>query len=149
MKIEPTTPLSEETVELAAQANRAFSTLLRSGKRTVTVRAQNDPAAAVQVPVEAFDLFVRILAEMANGNTVTIVPVRSEVTTQQAAEMLNVSRPYLVKLLEEGKIPYRKVGTRRRILLEDLVRYKRIDDVERKRAADELTAEAERLGLGY
>jgi excisionase family DNA binding protein len=78
---------------------------------------------------------------------VQIIPDASELTTQQAADFLNVSRPYLIGLLEADEIPYRKVGTHRRIRFEDLREYRRRDDLKRRQAADELTRLSEELGL--
>lgn len=143
---------SPDTAAEAAEAARSLAPLLRQKKGSsqhVTLMADGDHAARVVVPRAAFELFVRILGEMANGNAVTIVPVHAELTTQQAAELLNVSRPYMVKLLEEGQIPFRMVGTRRRVRFEDLARYKKHEDAEREKILDELTAEAQRLGLDY
>jgi len=122
----------------------------RKTPRTLRVRPEGDSKElAVTVPKEAFELFLEILGQMANGNAVTIVPVHAELTTQQAADVLNVSRPFLVKLLDEGKIPCRLVGTHRRIKMAELIAYRDTDDAERKAVLDELAAEAQKHGLGY
>jgi len=115
----------------------------------VCVQSEDAPEETIAVPQSAVRLMAHALAEMAKGKAVTLMPVRAELTTQQAAELLHVSRPFLIEQLEKGRIPFRKVGTHRRILLEDLMAYKRQDDDARRRIADALTAEAQELGMGY
>jgi excisionase family DNA binding protein len=143
---------SPKATEEAKVALRALSTLPRrkTSSRTVQVRPDDDGRpVSVTVPREAFELFLEVLGQMANGNAVTIVPVHAELTTQQAADLLNVSRPFIIGLLDEGKIPFRLVGTHRRVKAADLLAHKLRDEAERKAVLDELTAEAEKHGLGY
>jgi excisionase family DNA binding protein len=144
------TALAPAEAATAAEAARALAGVIHSeASPNITIIPDREPSSRITVPLPAFHLLVDILAQLANGNAVKVVPIGAELTTQQAANLLNVSRPYLIQLLEEGKIPFRKVGTRRRILFTDLMAYKQIDDAERRRAAADLTAEAQRLGLGY
>ena len=145
MSLEPSLP-SDAT---AREAEIAVQTLRGAARATVRVEPDGSPEAAVVLPAQAFDLLMRMLAHLANGDAVTIVPIQAEVTTQQAADVLNVSRPSLIKLLDEGKLAYRKLGTHRRVMLRDLLEFKRHDDAERRAILAELTAEAQALGLGY
>src|SRR5215475_4577178 len=103
--------------------------------------------ATIKLPAPVVRLLLRILEEMARGNAVTIIPVHAELTTQEAADMLNISRPSLIQLLEEGRIEYRRVGTHRRVQFEALMNYKRHVDEERQAALDELAAYDQELGI--
>src|SRR5712671_4385638 len=138
---------TEADAKLARESSRRLATR-KLGKRS-SVRIQvldgGDAAETVVVPASALRVLVHALTEMAQGNAVTLIPVHAELTTQQAADLLNVSRPYLVKLLDEGKIPCRSVGKYRRVRFDDLMAYKRKDDEARAKVLDQLTAEAQEL----
>jgi len=140
---------SPAEAQQAQEALRLLSSVKQRGPRSLQVVKSKDENVAVTVPKAAFDLFLEILGHLANGTAVSIVPVHAELTTQQAADMLNVSRPFLVKLLEAGAIPHRKVGAHRRILMADIMAYKQADDEKRNAVLDELAAEAQKHGLGY
>jgi excisionase family DNA binding protein len=112
------------------------------------LRAINlDKKPIVRIPPSATRLLIQILDEMSRGNAVKLIPVRTELTTQEAADMLNVSRPTLIQWLNEGRIKFRKVGTHRRIRLESVASYKRQLDAERMAALAELTAYDQELGI--
>ena len=135
---------SESTAELASAAVRALRGQREGGVNLVSRAA---PDAPVTLPDEALELLLRVLAHLADGDAVSVVPVHAELSTQQAADLLLVSRPHVVKLIETGLLPCRRVGTHRRIPLRELLAYKRRDDAERLAIADELAAETQRLGL--
>jgi excisionase family DNA binding protein len=101
----------------------------------------------LQLPAPAVQMLVRILEEMARGNAVTLIPVHAELTTQEAADMLNISRPSLIQLLDERKMEYRKVGTHRRVRFDALMAYKRQADAERRAALAELAAYDQEIGI--
>ena len=142
---------TEADAHLAGESLRRLTSLLESGKSDIRLHIKTDerPDEDIALPSPALRLLKDILAEMARGHAVTLLPIRAELTTQQAADLLNVSRPYLIGLLEGGKIPFRLVGQHRRVRLDDVMAYKREDDAARRRIADELTAEAQALGMGY
>jgi excisionase family DNA binding protein len=100
------------------------------------------------VPEAVFYVLERVVEVMARGDSITVVPVGREVTTQQAADLLNVSRQYLIRLLDDGRIPYRKTGRHRRLRVEDVLRFKESRDRDRRSGLRELSQMTEEFG-GY
>ncbi len=144
----------EQSAEQAADAVEQLTTFLRAHPTPTThvwlvAEAATEAPTSITVPAVAFRFFIDVLAELANGNAVTVAPVHAELTSQQAADLLNVSRPYLIKLLDGEQIPYRRVGNRRKILLTHLLEYKKHDEARRREVANKLTQEAEDIGLDY
>ena len=136
-----------QTLPSEAEAILAKETSLVLASRTQTtdplqLRLLDDPSAAiVKLPASAVRMLIYILEEMARGNAVTLIPVHAELTTQEAADLLNISRPSLIQLLDEGKIEYRRVR------FEALMAYKRRADAERRAVLAELAAYDQELGL--
>jgi excisionase family DNA binding protein len=134
---------------LARETGRKLAARLRpdEGARVRLLDNEGREAEIVELSSSVVRLLLEILDQMAHGNAVTLVPVHAELTTQQAADVLNVSRPYLIQLLGEGKLPYRKVGTHRRVRAEDVFAWKRAMDAKRRKVLDELAALDQELGL--
>ena len=142
-------PPSKEDVELARASGQRLALLARRG-HSLTLRVRDaGQEETIELPAGAVKLLQAILEDMAAGRAVTIVPQNAELTTQQAADFLNVSRPFLVQLLEQKKLPCRLVGTHRRIRFEDVLRFKENIDAERRKVLDQLVAEAQDLKMGY
>jgi excisionase family DNA binding protein len=116
-------------------------------REAVQLVVRDEEDETLEVPRGAVELLARILAHMAAGESVSIVPSHAELTTQQAANLLNVSRPFLIGLLEAGEIEYRTVGKHRRVKAASLNQYIREDDRRRRTAADELSALNQEMGL--
>jgi excisionase family DNA binding protein len=143
-------PSAEESA-LAKICSRELSAILESGVDTQTLLV-TDPSSEqhqVQVPSSALRLLVDVLTELGEGNTVKLIPVHAELTTQEAADMLNVSRPTFIKLLDEDTIPYTRTGNRRKVKFADVKAYK--DNLEQQRLTtlEELSELDQDLGLGY
>jgi excisionase family DNA binding protein len=151
----PTVSSNVMISEKSQQAKTALRTLTEKSRRKTrksgfrVTRDSGDISTAVTIPPAASDLLLKILEQMAKGVEVTVMPIDTELTTQVAANVLNVSRPYLVKLLDSGQIPYRRVGAHRRVKVQDLLGYKQRYEARSKAALKELASEAQKHGLGY
>lgn len=136
--------LSKKDISLA----RLGLETLSSGKKTRLI-VGDETSAEVNLPPQAVKALEEVLEHLAKGRKVSVITQSAEYSTQKAAEFLRVSRPFLIGLLEKGEIPYRKVGTHRRILISDLQKYKDLIDAGRLKTLEELTKQAQELGLGY
>lgn len=142
----PTLPSEAEAI-IARESSRVLASHAQNAE-PLRLRMVDGPGRqTVKIPASAVQMLIHILEEMARGNAVTLIPVRTELTTQEAADMLNISRPSLIQLLDEGKIEFRRVGTHRRVRFEGLMAYKRRADADRRAALAELAAYDQEIGL--
>jgi excisionase family DNA binding protein len=138
----------ERDRKIATISSRSFARHIDK-KDGISVQIAEDGTESVVLPRQIVRFLVDVLTQMSEGNAVTILPVGKELTTQEAAGILNVSRPHLIKLLNEGTIKFHKTGTHRRILFEDLMDFKKQRDRDAEKAADDLAALSQELGLEY
>jgi excisionase family DNA binding protein len=137
---------AEKEVEAAVCGQRALATFLATAVETqhIQILDEKNQAHQVELPTSALRLLADILFELANGNAVKVVPVHAELTTQEAADLLNVSRPHLVKLLEKGALPHHKTGKHRRVRFENLMHFKCERDRASEIAMEELAKQPQR-----
>jgi excisionase family DNA binding protein len=138
-------------VKAAIEGQRALAAFLTTRFETqhIQIFDEQNEAHRVELPTAALRLLIDILGALAEGNAVKVVPVHAELTTQEAADLLNVSRPHLVKLLETGELSYHKTGKHRRVRFADLMDYKARRDTASEQAMTLLAAQAQALRTGY
>ncbi len=142
---------STRDIATAVAGQRALAAFLHTKTETQRIHVFDDQEQphAIELPTAALRLLIDILAELADGNAVQVLPIHAEVTTQEAADLLNVSRPHFVKLLEQGALPFHKTGKHRRIQFADVMAYKARRDANSEAAMDALAQQAQDLGMGY
>ena len=141
---------SDAEKALARESSRQLALLIQKERPSTSISILEDELGQkIAVPNVAISLLLEILTQMAQGNAVTLMPYHAELTTQQAADLVNVSRPFLVKLLESGELAHRMVGKHRRVLLQDVMKYKENIDRARNETLNELVAQAQELNMGY
>ncbi len=141
---------SDDDKRIASETSQILEPLV-SLSHEVQVKIVGDDAShqVLSIPAPALRLLNEILVEMAKGNLVKLVPMNDLLTTQEVADILNVSRPFLIGLLDAGKIPYQRLRSHRRILRKDLMAFKDKMDADREDAFRRLTEEAQELNMGY
>jgi excisionase family DNA binding protein len=145
-----TTIPNAHDIQLAAESRRKLSAFTETGGDiTLAVAADSGETTQIRIPSAALQLLFAALSEMAQGNGVSLLPVHAKLTTQQAADLLNVSRPHFVGLLEKGEMPFRLVGNQRRVRLQDVLAYKAYTDADRRAALDDLARLGQDVGIGY
>ncbi|OIQ88126.1 helix-turn-helix domain protein [mine drainage metagenome] len=140
---DPVVPTQAET-RMAEESGRILAAHARED-----LRVQLEDGQTLALPQSVARLLAHILTEMAEGNAVTMIPIHAEMTTQEAANFLNVSRPHLIGLLEKREIPFHKVGTHRRLRFQDVRAYKDRLNANRSQALDDLARVSQELGMGY
>ena len=143
-------PTPEESA-LAKISSRELSAFLETKANTqaLSITDKAGITHAVEIPVSALRLLVEVLTQLGEGNTVNLIPVHAELTTQEGADLLNISRPTFIKLLDDGKIPFHRTGNRRKVTFTNVYNYKHLIDKQRVTALEELSALDQEMNMGY
>lgn len=143
-------PMTEREMEMARIAQRCIMEALdHSRAAAITLTTDKGEHPSIDVPPAALKLIGQLLGAMSEGRQITLMPANREFTTVEAAHFLNVSRPFVIKEIEEGRLPHRKVGTHRRIAFDDLVAYKNKMREKQATALERMADNAHELGLNY
>ncbi|HEY9028137.1 MAG TPA: excisionase family DNA-binding protein [Burkholderiaceae bacterium] len=139
------TPAQQEM--LSSAERMLMEAMDRSRAASITIRSDDGDLQPIEVPPQVLRILARILGLMARGQPIALVPERQELSTVEAANLLNVSRPFVVKEIEAGRLAHRMVGTHRRVLFTDLMEYAAKMRAGQQRALDDMAANARELGL--
>lgn len=140
---------SNDDIEQAKVSSRVLSKFHSSERVTMSINSDSGDSETLILPGIAMQLLLDILSDISMGRAISVIPYEAELSTQQAANLLNVSRPYLIKLLENNEIKYRKVGSHRRVYVKDLLDYKEKKTTARKSSLEELSELSQALDMGY
>lgn len=145
-----TVPPSAREKQIASESSQVLDPVVSASHEVqIQLLGEDVSQPVLSLPAPAVRLLNEILKEMARGHAVTLLPGDVLLTTQEAADILNVSRPFLIDLLEKGKIPYQRLGSHRRIVSGDLLAFKSKAEAAREEALRLLTEEAQALDMGY
>lgn len=136
-------------MEQAKVSSRTLSKYADVDRVQLSLRGSNGESDDLVLPGHVLQILLNVLSEMSRGNAISVIPYHQEISSQEAANLLNVSRPFLVGLLEQNKIPFRKVGAHRRVLLQDLLSYKELIEQSRSQTLDELARLSQDERMGY
>lgn len=140
---------TQAEAEQAKISSRTLAKYADADRVQLSLRASNGESDNLILPGHVLQILLDVLSEMSKGNAISLIPHHQEISTQEAANLLNVSRPFLVNLLEKGEIPFRKVGAHRRVLLMDILSYQEKTEKLRTQALDELAELSQQEDMGY
>ncbi|WP_440904384.1 helix-turn-helix domain-containing protein [Catenovulum sp. SX2] len=150
MSIATTLPSAEE-IALARLGSQELSAVMETNgeAQTINIVDKSGKAHEVTIPASALSLMIEVLTQLGQGNSVSITPIHAELTTQEAADLLNISRPTFIKLLDSGVVPFTRTGNRRKVAFADVMAYKKNLEEQSLAALDELTALDQEMDMGY